>query len=510
MSRRSFPRIDPASLRDHADEATVERVWDRIEHDLHSRVDRWGPNGFEAPSGRARRSMLAYVAIAIAASFAAFGGGLLLGKATWDHKLPVETPVAAAVIEKSTVEVLAAGSQSRTFPLQGGGQITLLPGGTVEVERAGTTLTVALLQGEAVVTTATSKGAVVTAGEARLNTQAGSQVTVTRNQDDVDVQVSSGKVSVTSPLGATRELGEHDRVQVPIRAAVSSAPINNAAPRHAPAMIAARRPPGPRPIAVKTGPEWLIRHDANDDEGALAILRKQGVSQSIDTAHGAAELMAIAEIMSGKGRDQAAEVHAWERLLQGFPNDQRASLAANRLAAIYEARGETARAKEYRDKVQPLAQNATTGADSLVCNLIRQEADKSKAAVLAKLYLDKYPDGECRDDCERLAQGTAPAPSADPSPGPAPAAPTAPTAPTAAPPAPRAYCRPIPLYSKPSARTSSGAHMLRPSKSTGSFISFLSRWKSGVRYSCHSVTSTSASAPSTAPYMPSAKRTRSP
>jgi hypothetical protein len=427
MSRRSFPRIDPAALRDHADEARVERVWDRIEHDLHSRVDRWGPNGFEA--SRARRSTLMYVAIA--ASFAAFGGGLLLGKATWDHRLPAAAPMAAAVIEKSTVEVLAAGTQPQTFPLRGGGQITLSPGATVEVERTGSALTVSLLQGQAVLTTAASKGAAIVAGEARLNTQAGSSVAVTRNQDDVDVHVSDGKVSVTSALGVTQELGKNDRLQVPLHAAVSSTPIN-AAPRHNP-VIAAPRPRGARPAMAKVGPEWLTRHDANDDEGALLLLRKQGIGPAIDTAHGAAELMAIAEIMSGKGRDQSAEVHAWERLLQGFPNDQRASLAAGRLAAIYDARGEAARAKEYRDKVQPLAQNATTGSDSLFCNVIRREPDKTKAAVMAKEYLDKYPDGECRDDCERLAQGSALAPAVDPPP----AVPSAP-APGSPPPPPSA------------------------------------------------------------------------
>jgi hypothetical protein len=423
MSRRSFPRIDPASLRDHADEARVERVWERIEHDLHSRI----PSGFEA--SRARRSTLMYVAIA--ASFAAFGGGLLTGKATWDHRLPAPAPVAAAVSEKSTVDVLAAGTQGQVFPLYGGGQITLSPGATVEVERTGSSVTVALLQGEAVLKTSARTGAAIVAGEARLNTQAGSSVTVTRNQDDVDVRVGDGKVSVTSALGVTQELGAHDRLQVPLHTAVSSAPINTV-PRRNP-VIPAPRPRGSRPIAAKVGPEWLTRHDANDEEGALLLLRKQGIGAAIDGAHGAAELMAIAEIMSGKGRDPSAEVQAWERLLQGFPHDQRASLAAGRLAAIYDARGEAARARDYRDKVQPLAQNATTGSDSLFCNVIRHETDKTKAAVLAKEYLDKYPDGECRDDCERLAQGSAPAPVADPPIVPSASASVAPSAPPAPP-----------------------------------------------------------------------------
>src|SRR4051794_14720417 len=99
MSRRSFPRIDPADLRDHADEARVERVWERVEHDLQARADRVGAQSFEAArASRARRTSFVYVAIA--AAFGAFGAGLLLGKATWDKKTLAETPVAAPFIEK--------------------------------------------------------------------------------------------------------------------------------------------------------------------------------------------------------------------------------------------------------------------------------------------------------------------------------------------------------------------------------------------------------------------------
>ena len=89
MTRRSFPRIDPGSLRDHADEARIERVWDRIEHDLASRIDRTGPRG----ASSRRSSTLVY--LAAAASFAAFGGGLLLGKATWDKHATTAANVAA-------------------------------------------------------------------------------------------------------------------------------------------------------------------------------------------------------------------------------------------------------------------------------------------------------------------------------------------------------------------------------------------------------------------------------
>src|SRR6185436_13902042 len=121
MIRRSAPRISPNDLRDHADEARIARVWDRIEHDL---------GGFEAPPQRPPR----FVYLAIAAAFAAFGGGLLVGKTAF-HEPPTGVVAVVASPDRSTVDVLAAGSEGRTFALPGGGMLTLQPGATVEIER---------------------------------------------------------------------------------------------------------------------------------------------------------------------------------------------------------------------------------------------------------------------------------------------------------------------------------------------------------------------------------------
>jgi hypothetical protein len=419
MSRRSFPRIDPAALRDHADEARVERVWERIERDLASRQVRGGPRGPEA--ARARRASFAY--LAVAAAFGAFGGGLLLGKATWGKRALDEATVVSPIIEKSEVEVLAAGTQLRTFPLHGGGTLTLSPGATVEVERAGEALTLKLLQGQASIGTA-RRALAVMVGEAQLNAQAGSTIGVTRNQDDVDVHVDDGSVSISSPAG-TQQLGKDERAAVPIHAAiVSNAPVS--AKSHRTPVLPLRRPSGRNPLAAKgaSGPEWLVRHDANDDDGALAALRKHDINALIDASKSAYELNALAEIMRGKGGDQTAEMRACQRLVQSFQSDQRATLAAERLAQIYEARGEAARAKDYRAKKQVLAQHATTGSESLYCTVIRQEPDKTKAALMAKEYLSHYPDGDCRDALEQMlsSQGDAPVSPAEPVPAAAPPA----------------------------------------------------------------------------------------
>lgn len=418
MSRRSFPRIDPAALRDHADEARVERIWERVEHDVTSRLDRFGP-----PGQKARRSTFAYVAIA--AAFGAFAAGLWVGKATWGKKTVAEAPVVTEAIDKSRVEVCAAGSQLRTCKLDGDGSLTLLPGSTAEIERTGASLTVSLLQGEASINSAKGELAVV-AGDTRINTQAGAALSVRRNANDVDVSVSDGTVSVTAPDGRKQQLGKNERAEaVPIHAAPVAINASDAAPRRQPP-TPARRPNAQRgALKGVPGPEWFAYYTARDEERAVQLLRKQGLNQAIDNARSAPELQAIADMMRANGRDPAAETRALERIVRSFPTHQLATLAAGRLAKIFEGRGESDRAKEYRDKVQPLAQNATTGSDALFCDAIRREVDKTKAALMAKEYLDKYPDGECKDDFERLVQAGAAAPAPDPAlaPAPAPSAP---------------------------------------------------------------------------------------
>jgi hypothetical protein len=402
MSRRPLSQIDPAALRDHADQARVERVWERLEQGLSSR-----PAWLPRPE---RRSAVVYLVAAMAlGAFAAFGGGLLLGKATWGRRPSAEALLATPVIEKSLVEVLAAGTQLRTFPLEGGGHLTLSPGATVEVERAGSAVTLSLLQGAASIESA-GRPLTIVAGEARINTQAGSMLSLTRNAEDLDVNVTDGSVNVTSPAGP-QQLGKNQRETVPLHVAVASTPIDAKRP-HSRA-LSPRRPNGPRPTTAKgVGQAEWFTHYPGDQAGALALLQKQGVTAAIDTAHGANELMTIAELMSGKGGDQSARIRALERCVRAFPSDQRASLAADWLAKIYDARGEATLAKDYRDQVQTLAQNATTGSDSLFCDLIRREPDKTKAALSAKEYLAKYPDGECREEFERLVQGDPPAPPA--------------------------------------------------------------------------------------------------
>lgn len=411
MSRRSLPRIDPSALRDHADEARLDRVWERIDQDL-------GPRLEHRANARGQRTTFMY--LAVAASFVAFVGGVGVGKSVGSAPRPhVAENIVAPPVEKSRVEVLAAGTQPRTFSLEGGGSLTLTPGATAEVERSGSSLTVSLLQGQASVDARGRGGLAVVAGAARVTAAAGAVLSVTRGEANLAVKVDEGKATVSSPAG-TQDLAKNEQATgVPIRAAVTSAQPD-VSPRPGPGP--SRRPSAGRTPVLKVAgqPEWMTRLAANDEEGANRLLRKAGVPQSIAAARTAEELMQIAEIMRHNNRDPQAAVDAYRRVVESFRGDPNAHVAAQKLADHYRAIGDGTQAKVYLDQIAGLSKTA----DASFCNLIDKSQDKTEAAKLASEYLDKYPNGQCRARIKALLEPEEPAPPAgDP---PAPPAPVAP------------------------------------------------------------------------------------
>lgn len=396
MSRHSVPRISPNDLRDHADEARIARVWERVEHDL---------TGLEVPEARSPR--LAY--LAVAAAFATFAGGILVGKVAFQAPKSDAVPVAAS-LDRSSVDVLAAGSEGRSFALPGGGMLTLKPGATVELERAGSAATLKLIQGEAAIDTARAgrvAGLVIVAGEARLNTQAGSVLNVRRNQDDMDVSVSDGSVSITSPAGS-RSLGSGESDAVPLRAptaAVTPSDDVPLSPRARARTDPARRADEPHALepaaAPVSGPEWLTRINA-DPEGSLNLLRQQpgGLDGAISAARNAGELMAIADLARSKGGDKTAAVNAFKRVIERFPDDPNAPIAAYHLSKNYSEKGQSELAKRY----QELYPTAEVAQDAL-CGQMRAEQEaghKDEAIRKAREYVARYPDGPCKDNAQSV------------------------------------------------------------------------------------------------------------
>ncbi|WP_437278454.1 FecR domain-containing protein [Sorangium sp. So ce375] len=406
MSRRGLPRIAPADLRDHATEERIARVWDRIEHDLGAR-ERSSP----------RRAGVA--AMLAAATFAAFGGGLWLGKAIWSEEQAASAPTAVAPANDapSLVDVFAAGSQGRTFQLPGGGTISLTAGTTVEVEQAdGGALTLRLVQGEAwldtVSATRTAALAIV-AGEARLAAAAGSVLRVKHNVDAIDVNVADGSVKLTSPAGS-RELGRGDVEEgVPIRQriAVVAPPeprrARTASTPRSSAEVAPVEPPATA-APVAAAPDWRARYNAGNVAEALQSLQQQsgGIDGAIASAKTARELMDLSDLLRAKGGDRAAAMRAFARVVEGFPSDANAPIAAYKLGDMYASMGEQALAARYYEQARSLSPEGNLAEDSF-CKRIRAEVvagNKEEASQMAKEYVAKYPDGRC-EDVQRIVSG---------------------------------------------------------------------------------------------------------
>lgn len=416
MSRRSVPKLSPKfapkDLRDHADPERVARVWDRLELNLGGMKE-----------GQKRRSSGVWVSL-LAATFSAFGIGLAAGKMLWNQS-PAPLPEAVASSDTATfVDVLAAGSQERTLPLPGGGHITLSPETTVELERAANgSLTLRLVRGEAAVDTASlakSPELAIVAGEASLSPSGPSNVRVKRNQDEMDVTVTDGSVRLSSPAGS-RELTRGDRVQsVPIRTDVATAPTGALRPRLVLPIRRANEPPSvaetPEAVAVSAN-DWRARLKENDYAGALDLLQKQpgGLSGAIAASKSATELMTISDL-ARKGGEQGAAINALTRVVDGFPSDPNAQVAAFVLGQMYEKAGQTKLAQTFYDKARSLSPEGALAEDAL-CKKIQSEhraSNKDEALRLGNEYLSKYPNGPCKEIVFGILSGGEPSEGDEP------------------------------------------------------------------------------------------------
>jgi hypothetical protein len=408
MSRRALRSIHPEDLRDHADEDRIARIWERIEHDISIP---------EAPPARG----VGFTFALVAATVAAFAGGLFIGRVTGTD--PSATPIYPLTPEASAgFEVLAAGTAERTVALPGGGQIKLSPGATVEVGRSDhNTLTIMLVQGTAAIDTtgATTDAALaIVAGQARLQSHAGSVVSVQRNASNIGVRVTSGLVSVTSPDGIEQQIaGGQPQITVPLRTSTvvtMNDPVRPRAQMMRPSLPDEQDPVAEPPAApVAAAPDWRGRCHDGDFAGALDILRQQpgGIASAIQSAQSAGELMCISDAAQ-TGGEQGAAIQALTRVTDKFAADNNAPFAAIQLARIYQGAKNTELAEKYLALSRSLAPDGAL-AEVALCRQIRAEAKKGRkeeASRMAREYVAKYPDGSCKEDVERIIQGEEPAP----------------------------------------------------------------------------------------------------
>jgi len=413
MTRRVVPPVRPQDLRDHADPARIDRVWDRLEHDLPGR---------EPERSRMTGTLLALAA----ATIAAFSAGLYVGTSKSRDSGPTE--VRAIATESSTSpSVLAAGSRQASYPLPGGGTLTLSPGATVEVERGeGEAITLRLLRGEAAVDTAgapMNAEIAVVAEDASLHPRAGSVVFVRRNEADIDVRVASGSARVSWPAGS-RELSGGDGLEAVPMIALAQVQHDDdptSPERRPPRAIA----PMPREISshpltlplrpeaeavTVAAPDWRAKYNAGELALALELLRQQpgGIEGAIASARSAGELVVIGDIARAKGGDPSAALLALTRVVERFPGDPYAEIAAFTLGGMYEKMGQSDQAQKYFERARSLK---GVLAEDALCKQIRAEhraGRKDEAARMGTEYSNKYPDGRCKEDVERILSGEEP------------------------------------------------------------------------------------------------------
>ncbi|MDI1450603.1 FecR domain-containing protein [Polyangium sp. 6x1] len=414
MTRRVVPPLRPQDLRDHADPARVERVWERLEHDL---------SGREPERSRMTGTLIAVAAAAIAA----FCAGLYVGTSTSKDGGPTEVR-AIATENNATPNVLAAGTRQASYPLPGGGTLTLSPGATVEVERGeGEAVTLRLLRGEASVDTAGAPKAgevALVAEDATLFARAGSVVFVRRNEADIDVRVASGSARVSWPAGS-RELSGGDGLEAVPMIALAEAPRDddptNPSPRPRRAIAPMPRDLSSHPItlsartetptvAMIAAPDWRAKYNAGELAQALELLRQQpgGIEGAIASSRSAAELVVIGDIARAKGGDPSAALLALTRVVEHFPNDPYAEIAAFTLGGMYEKMGQADQAQKYFERARSLK---GVLAEDALCKQIRAEhraGRKEEAARMGTEYSNKYPDGRCKEDVERILSGEEP------------------------------------------------------------------------------------------------------
>lgn len=408
MTRRTVPSIRPSDLRDHAEPARIDRIWDRLEHDFSARAP-------DKP-----RSVSTMFTLA-AASMAIFAVGVGVGFTLRPER--GETPIHATSFDNGAApSVLAAGRQTAQFDLPGGGTLTLSPGTTVEIDRDETrTLTLRLLRGEAsAFTTSAGRSSEIAliVEDARVLARPGSEVFVRRNNTDIDVHVANGSAELVWPSGS-RELSTGQRIEsVPMRLLLAPvSPVQPVEDDNDPRPHRTTTLPQPRdlsiprlietPMATAAPPDWRTRYNAGELAEALELLRQSpgGIGGAIVVARSAAELAAISDIARSKGGDPAAALNALTQLVDRFPSDPYAEIAAYTLGGMYERMGQADQAQKYFERARSLK---GVLAEDALCKQIRAEhraGRKDEAKRMAKEYVNKYPDGRCKEDVERALSG---------------------------------------------------------------------------------------------------------
>jgi hypothetical protein len=435
------PRIDRDVLRNHDDPALIDRVWERLDGGLNAEAP---PHAARtALWGRDRPNAIGYLRsgrrwpLAMAAAAAGFAAGVGLSDTLSDSGTP-RPPVVMPADDEGSREVFAAGRSQQRYPLPGGGLLELQPGSIVDTVRQGRDgLTLRLVRGEATLTTRTAEAGArktrlaLLIGGAEITTAAGS-MQVRLDGATADLRVLDGSADVTAPdpdEGMKHTiLGPNQRATVPVRvvtARVTSPEMGPSAPSSVDEPLE-EPTEDVVPDETPTTPAWVAACDQDDYQLAVELLNREPSGPAAALANVTNPRLLIC-IGSGHqaNKDSTSAKAILSRVVTDYSEDSYASLAAAELERIHRREGDKKRAQEYAelrrllDKAKVLPES-----EDELCKLIQDEAAAGNAEAVVTLgekYRSEYPDGECRDNVERLisvaeaqrAQAT-PADQADP------------------------------------------------------------------------------------------------
>jgi hypothetical protein len=399
MKRRFDSPIDKSSLRDHAEQARVDRVWDRLEGRL-APVDRAG--------ARARSGMNPWwLAAAVLAGFA---GGVVA--TSW--RKPMVTAAAEADRGRASQEpqarVLAAGAARQRYALPGGGAIELEPGSIVDTEsESDRGLVLRLVRGDAVVTTladASSAGRTspltVKVGDAEIALQRG-RLSLKRRGDRADVRILEGAAELSGPEenGIVRlATGEQKSIAIVVRTVSNDAVDPKSTPQSQPRNGVRR---DKQSDAAPSAPAWVTACASFEYGKAFELLQKEAdVSAQLRQATNEQRLC-IATGSRAKNNANLA-IEALEKVANDSNDPQRAALAAADLARIYGEQGNVAKQREY-ENLKEIRSKGALLSESALCEKIKIEAQTGRHRTvleLARQYSSQYPSGSCSQTVEKL------------------------------------------------------------------------------------------------------------
>ncbi|NUO52653.1 MAG: hypothetical protein HOV80_27720 [Polyangiaceae bacterium] len=429
MSR--LPAIDPRDLRDHADPARIERVWRRVSRDLPGGSDQRPVRSTGVAGVRfGSRAILWAACLA-----GVFGAGLFVGSVQLSTSTTDET--GAERLDAQLTDVFAAGTRQRTFPLPGGGRLVLQPESLMEVvEVRDGSVRLHLLRGRASVDASTSDMSfAVVAGDALTLAPAGSVVSFSRLDTDVDVAVDRGSVEVVSATGR-QVVRKGERSRVPIVATA----VTSLDPQLPPHQVVANTPPHTNdrndpdraskdpsvtppdgevavitPPPVEQTPTWMTLYNQDKFTEAMRALEERGgIAQAIASSQSASEIMSLGEVaLFNKKND--LWITSRRRVADEFPSDPNASIAAVQLADTLDRMGQRDLAAKYRAQAMQSSRLFETVLCKQLVNAPKDTAEeRRKAAAIATDYLSRFPTGTCTEDAKGVIEDS----KADPEPEP--------------------------------------------------------------------------------------------